>query len=175
LIKLRVIFLYAVGFQRQNLDTQTATKFLPKWNPKWLENFLTSTWPSCIAIFRVFMFHFLALGMVQISGHTGPNDRWFFFFLGQLCSEKPDSPLLYPARFETENLLVTWKNLLLHAQAGYQLCRICSSMRQIICVSNCAAYAHFYGHKMGMAKWYQFFGLCPKWKSRIKFSTCLTA
>jgi hypothetical protein len=30
---------------------------------------------------------------------------------------------VYPARFETENSLVTMKNLLLHAQAGYQLYR----------------------------------------------------
>jgi len=47
-----------------------------------------------------------------------------------------------PAPFETENSLVTWKNLLLHAPAGYQLCRLWSSMRRIDCVSNRAVYGH---------------------------------
>ena len=47
---------------------------------------------------------------------------------------------VHPARFEAENSLVTWKNLLLHAQAGYQLCRVCSSMRRMNCVSNRAAH-----------------------------------
>ena len=48
--------------------------------------------------------------------------------------------VLYPP---TENLLVTWKNLLLHAQAGYQLCRGCSSIRRMNWVSNRAAYDPF--------------------------------
>jgi hypothetical protein len=44
---------------------------------------------------------------------------------------------LCPARFETKNSLVAWKCLLLHARAGYQLCRVCSSMRRINCLKAC--------------------------------------
>jgi hypothetical protein len=51
---------------------------------------------------------------------------------------------IYPARFETENLLLTWKNLSLHAQAGYQLGRVCSSMRQINCLKSCCIWSAFF-------------------------------
>jgi hypothetical protein len=47
---------------------------------------------------------------------------------------------LCPARFETKNSLVAWKCLLLHARAGYQLCRVCSSMRRINCLTSCCIY-----------------------------------